>query len=319
LTGETAASRQGPNRGPRPKDFGQLLSTEDLEKLVAAGESDLVEFKRQWYDLEQPEGKARLAQDVLALANTVRPDAPGFLLIGVDDDRTVVGVQQPPDPETITNILANYIHPPADVRCRHYEIAGITLSVLTVSWSPARPHHSPRQHPGILAKEVVYVRRDRTTGTLTLPEIELLIREKDARFGPLISREPIQCGFVQKAEAYKGSGLVARVTNVTTEPVGGVDVMIDVRSARNPELFYRARKLGNATLQPGESREVELASREIDFYLATFDPSTGGRKWTRVDFGRHVGDLWLDATLHVDYRDQQGFIRHIEQRVALDA
>jgi hypothetical protein len=305
---------------PRTKDLDQQISTEDLAGLIAAGESDLIEFKRQWYDLEQPEGKARLTQDVLALANTVRPDAPGFLLIGVDDERTVVGVQEPPDPETITSILANYIHPPADVRCRHYEIGGCTVSVLAVSWSPARPHYSPRQYPGVLTKEVVYVRRDRTTGTLTLPEIEVLIREKDARFGPLISRQPIQCSFVQKAETYKGSGLVTRVTNVTTEPVGGVDVMFDVRNARNPELFYRARKLGNATLRPGESREVELPMNEVQFYLVTFDRSTGERKWTNVsNLGAHMGDRWLDATLHVDYRDRDGFVRHLEQRVALDA
>lgn len=302
------------------QDFGQPLSPEDLEHLVAAGESDLVEFKRQWYDLEQPDGKARLAPDVLALANTVRPDAAGFLLIGVDNKGTVTGVQNPPDPETVTNILANYIHPPADIRCRQYTIRGQTVSVLAVSWSPARPHYSPRQHPGILAKEVVYVRRDRTTGTLTLPEIETMLREKDAHLGPLIGQEPIQCGFVQKAEAYKGSGFVVRVTNVTTEPVGGVDVMIDVRNARNPELFYRAPKLGNATLQPGASREVELSLNEIDFYLATFDPSTGERKWMSVsNLGAHQGDRWLDVTLHVNYRDRDGFIRHLERHVALDA
>jgi hypothetical protein len=291
-----------------------------VNSLISAGESDLIEFKRQWYDLEQAEGKARLAQDVLALANTVRPDAPGFLLIGVDNDRTVVGVQEPPKPETISNILANYIHPPADVRCRHTEIGERTVSILTVSWSPARPHYSPRQHQGILAKDVVYVRRDRTTGTLTLPEIEALIREKDAHFGPLIGREPVQCGFVQKLEAYKGSGLVARVTNVTTEPVGGIDVTIDVQSARNPDLFYRARKVVNVVLPPGESREVELHMNEIDFYLSYFNPASGERVWTRVaDFGRYLGDPWLNATLHVHYRDRDGFIRHVEQRVALDA
>ena len=305
---------------PRTNDLAHPFSAKDVKGLIAAGESDLVEFKRLWFDLEQAEGKARLTQDVLALSNTVRPDAPGFILIGVDDDRTVVGVQEPPEPETITNILANYIHPPADVRCRHYDIDGLTVSVVSVSWSPARPHYSPRQHPGVLAKEVVYVRRDKTTGTLSLPEIEVLIREKDARFGPLTHREPIQCGFVQKAESYKGSDLVARVTNVTTEPVGGMDVMIDVRNARNPELFYRTRKLGNATLGPGESREVELRLGEVTFYLATFDPSNGRRGWASIDnLGSHVGDRWLDVTLHVDYRDRDGFVRHLEQRLAIDA
>ncbi len=59
---------------------------------------------------------------------------------------------------------------------------------------------------------------------------------------------------------------------------------------------------------------------EIDFYLSDFDPVSGERVWTRVaDFGRYLGDPWLNATLHVHYRDRDGFIRHIEHRVTLDA
>src|SRR6266568_4839052 len=53
------------------------LSNRDLEGLIAIGETDLIEFKRQWYDLDEAEGKARLTQDVLALSNTVRRDPPG--------------------------------------------------------------------------------------------------------------------------------------------------------------------------------------------------------------------------------------------------
>lgn len=308
-----------PVRGRSPGDPAQPLSDRFLAQLIGTGESTLVEFKREWYDLQQKEGKALFAKDVLALANSVGRESPGFLIIGVDDNRIVVGVRNPPDAETVSNIIGSYIQPPANVQCRQQPVGDLEVSVLAVSWSAARPHHSLRDHPGILSRNVVYVRRDRTIGTLTLPEIEAMIREKDARLGPLVSGEPIQVGFVEKGDS-AGGALVARVTNVTTEPVGGVDLMIDVRNARNPELFYRARKLSNATIDGGQSREVDFSLGEITFYLANFHPESGERSWASVrNLGAHVGDRWLDVTLHVDYRDRGGFIHHLERRMTLDA
>ena len=297
------------------------LSDQQIQVLIEAGESDLLEFKREWFDLDHAEGKASLAKAVLAVANTVRPDAPGFLLFGIDDERRgsqLVGVLAPPEPETVANVLAQYVHPPADAHCRHYPFRGQMISILTVCWSPARPHHSVREHPGILSTNVIYVRRDRTVGTATLPEIEAMIREKDARLGPVISRELIQCGFVQKSDS-SGTGVVtARVTNVTTEPVGGVDVTFDVRTAWNPELFERSRRLINATLKPGESREVELRLSDVNFYVARFDPKTGKLEVHYVRPGSYVGARWFDVTLYVYYRDRDGFIRQINQHIAVD-
>lgn len=290
-----------------------------LERLISGRESELVEFKREWYDLQQKEGKATFAKDVLALANTVRPESPGFLLIGVTDDGTMVGVKAPPDAETVSNILSSYVHPPAPVQCRHHTTGDVVISVLTVAWTPARPHHSLRSHPGILATDAVYVRRDRTIGTATLPELEAMIREKDAHIGPYISGDPIQCGFVQKMEVHTGRPFVARVTNLTTEAITDVSVTIDVRNARNPDLFFRSRKLMNAALNPGESQEVELANNDITFYLATFDRGSGDRGWTNVgDVGRCEGDRWLDVTLHVDYRDRSGMLSHVARSLSVD-
>jgi hypothetical protein len=304
------------------RDLSEPPSPAELERIIAAGESDFAEFKQEWWDLDQPVGKALLTKTVLALANSVRPDNPSYLLIGVDDEGEVVGVDNKPipAPETVSNILSNYVNPPAALQCRHVEFRQRIVSVLTIAWSPARPHHALRQHEGLLLINVVYVRRDRTIGTLTLPEIERMIREKDAHLGPLIGGEPIQAGFIEKAEVSGGGALVVRVSNVTTEPVTAVDVMFDVRHARNPELFHRTRKLHSVTLSPGESREVQFRPNEIDFYTAPLDIATGERKWFSVrNLGSHIGDHWLDVILHVDYRDRDGFIRHVEQRIALDA
>ena len=300
----------------RGNDSSGLLSNTDLERLIAAGESDLIEFKQEWYELSDKKGKAVLVKDVLALANMARPEAPGYLLVGVADDKQVVGITDPPNAETVSQILADSTDPPVNVHCRDYQLNGKTVSVLTTSWSPATFHRSLRDYPEILSSSVIYMRRDRTVSTLTLAEIATRIREKESRLGP-ISREPIQFGFVQ-TDASR-TGLVARVSNVTTEPVGGVDVMIELRNARDPMLVSRARRLSNATLGPGESREVEVRMNEITFYLPAIDPNKDDRTlMTMQNFGRLEGDRWMDATLHVDYRDRDGFIRHMEQKVAVE-
>ena len=301
---------------PRTRDLGQPMTPKDLKGLIATGEADLIEFKEKWYDLSVKEGKAVFVKDVLALANTARPDAPGYLLVGVADDKQVVGISDSPSAETISQIISDYTDPPVNAHCRDYELNGKKVSVLITSWGPATLHRSLRDYPEILSSNEIYVRRDRIIGTLTFAEIEARIREKDARLGP-INREPIQFGFVQTDVSR--TGLVARVSNVTTEPVGGVDVMIELRNARDPMLVSRARRLSNATLGPGESREVEVRMSEITFYLPVIDPKKDDRSlMTMRNFGRLEGDRWLDATLHVDYRDRDGFIRHMEQRVAVE-
>ena len=300
------------------RDLGQPMTAKDLKELIATGESDLIEFKELWYDLSVKEGKAVFVKDILALANTVRPEAPGYLLIGVDDDKELVGVSDSPSAEAVSQIISEYTDPPVNIHCRDLELDNHNVSVLTVSWAPANPHRSVRDYPDILSSNEIYVRRDRTIGTLTLAELEARFREKDARWGPLVRREPIQFGFVQ-TDPNRGSGLIARVSNVTTEPVGGVDVMIDLRNARDRRLFYRARRLSNATLGPGESREIELKTGDITFYVPVIEPRADEFRYVTVqDFGRHVGERWLDATLHVDYRDRDGFIRHMEQHVAVE-
>ena len=239
-----------------------LLTVSEIEHLIRSGESSIVEFKRQWFDLERAEGKATLAKSVLALANSTAPNTSAKLILGVDDERAgsaVVGVERPPEPERVTNLLAHYVLPPADVSCRHYEINGKTVSVIVIGWSAAGPHHSTREFPGILSTNMVYVRRDRTVGVATLPEIETMMRARIARIGSTLSDALIRCGFVQRAELGGDQSVTARITNLTAEPVGSVNATFDVRHARNPELFARVRLLFNATLTAAESREVENA------------------------------------------------------------
>ena len=77
-----------------------MLKTELLE-IIANGESSGVDFKR---DDIRPE---QLAKEVVAMANL----RGGMVLLGVEDDRTISGLQRGDVEEWVMNCFANKIHP----------------------------------------------------------------------------------------------------------------------------------------------------------------------------------------------------------------
>lgn len=73
-----------------------------IADLIAHGEGPTVDFKR---DLSSPD---KVLKDIVAFANT----AGGTVIIGVDDDRTVVGIADPlKTEETLTNLISSQIDP----------------------------------------------------------------------------------------------------------------------------------------------------------------------------------------------------------------
>lgn len=77
-----------------------MLKTELLE-IIANGESSGVEFKRDDIHTEQ------LAKEVVAMANL----RGGMVLLGVDDDRTISGLQRVNTEEWVMNCFATKVHP----------------------------------------------------------------------------------------------------------------------------------------------------------------------------------------------------------------
>lgn len=297
------------------------LSPDVVADLARRGESDVIEYKRQWQDLDVAANKAQLAKSVLALANTVQVHERAYLLVGVRDEKEgggIVGVIEPPDPERVITILSNYTMPPINARCRHHETPHGVVSVLEMRGSPAKPHHAPREHGGVLSLNTVYVRRDRVIATLTLPEIEMMIREKDARLGPIRTSRILACGFVGSGAWDTSRVVTARITNLADEPIGGIEVFFDVQVAREPGLFYRLRKLSNVTLEANESREAEFRMNEVTFYQSR-DTQPGVRELYSIrDFGTRVGERWLNTTLRVYFRDRDGFIQEETRHLAVD-
>lgn len=285
-------------------------SSDWLKALLVSPESRLTEFKREWYDLESPTGKAALTKDVVAIANSVEPDQMGVIVLGIDDPTrgaAVMGVAAHPAQDQIAQILASYSEPVPNaeyVALAHHDKS---VGVLGVFSSPHRPHYVTRDVPGVLSRSNVYLRRGASVGIATWPEVEALIRAKGARLDTVPSAEPLQAGFVEIGHASTGPTVV-RVTNISDQPVTGVDIMLDATMPAIPGAFYREPRFGGATIQPGASLEASFNPQPDEFFL--------GKEQLGLEWRQYAAAGMLDLTLVVQYRDRDGLICRVERRVA---
>ena len=135
-----------------------MLKAELLE-IIASGESSGVEFKR---DDVRPE---QIGKEVVAMANF----KGGRLLLGVEDDGTISGIQRPDTEEWVMNIFASKIHPM--LLPFYEEVAmddGKRVAVVTFAEGPSKPY--VLRHEG---REEIYIRVGTTSRRAT--------REQQAR------------------------------------------------------------------------------------------------------------------------------------------
>ena len=105
--------------------------TPNIKQLLTTPEGKILEFKR---DLSSPKP---LLKTLVAFANT----AGGKLIIGVDDDQQIFGVEQPLDEEErLCNLIADSISPRLVPNVEFVTVEGKTLLVVEVFLSNLRPH-----------------------------------------------------------------------------------------------------------------------------------------------------------------------------------
>ena len=116
-----------------------------FQKVINQPESKTLEFKR---DLSSPKP---ILKTLVAFANT----AGGRLVIGVTDDKQLIGVHNPLDEEEkLSNLIADSISPRLVPNIELVTVEGKTLLVVEVFLSNSRPHWLNRE--GI--EQGVYVR-----------------------------------------------------------------------------------------------------------------------------------------------------------------
>lgn len=107
------------------------MKRHELRELIAAGESSTLEFKRKFTTVE------KIAREIIALANTTG----GHLLLGVDDNGKVIGVESEKEQIDQLEVALHTIEPPLTCSIEVVEIEFKDVIVVTVPSSQQRPHH----------------------------------------------------------------------------------------------------------------------------------------------------------------------------------
>lgn len=132
-----------------------------IEELLYRGEGETIEFKR-----EVPNAEDRLLKTVAAFAN----GEGGVILVGVDDDGTVPGVDRPLNQEKdrIINMIRAKVDPGPPVRLEDGKVNGKDVIAIFVDQGDSPPYCL---YP---AKPEPYVRRGATTFRARQEEIRAL-------------------------------------------------------------------------------------------------------------------------------------------------
>jgi hypothetical protein len=269
-----------------------------LDSWIHGVESELVEFKQQWQDLDLGAGKADFIKAVLALANSAHSDQSAFLVIGIKNqlgsDR-VLGVDHSPSEEQLNQILASYTQPVPSIRLHQSLVGERRMDVLEVRYDKFRRHYATRDIGNALSSSVVYLRRGPTIGIATIAAVELMIRQKSANLGPITDAEPVVSGFVEIPSVSSYPKIVGRIQNVIQEPVS-VMMTWNVVWAMNPRALARPAGYIGHNLYPRETKEDECVLSQIHFCV--------DRK--AVERGSFAGDRWFDVTWTVHFRNRDG-------------
>ena len=113
------------------------MKRHELRDLIAGGESSTVEFKRKFTSAD------KFAREIIAFANT----AGGYLIIGVDDDGTVVGVESEKEIVELVEVARHFITPALDLETEIVEIEFVDVVVVHIPNSVQKPHRLISEDP----------------------------------------------------------------------------------------------------------------------------------------------------------------------------
>lgn len=108
-----------------------MLSRKKVVELINEGETLTVEFKQRFSSYE------KIAKEMIAFANT----RGGFILFGVDDDKSLYGLEsEKTDTELIKETAEKYCEPEVECKIEWFEIKGKDVLVVHILESNNKPH-----------------------------------------------------------------------------------------------------------------------------------------------------------------------------------
>jgi predicted HTH transcriptional regulator len=107
------------------------MKRKELLALIEEGENLHCEFKQRFSSYE------KIAKEMIAFANT----KGGYLIFGVDDDKTIVGVEsEKGEAELVMETATKYCEPPIKYLVDYINIFDKELVVVEVTESKNKPH-----------------------------------------------------------------------------------------------------------------------------------------------------------------------------------
>jgi predicted HTH transcriptional regulator len=108
-----------------------MIARKKVLNLIEKGEGLNVEFKQRFSSYE------KIAKEIIAFANT----RGGFILFGVDDDKSIYGIEsEKSDLELINDSAEKFCEPPVNLKIETVEIDQKDLLVVEVVESNVKPH-----------------------------------------------------------------------------------------------------------------------------------------------------------------------------------
>lgn len=126
------------------------MNRKELINLIEEGENIQCEFKRKFTTPE------KIAKEMIAFANT----KGGYILFGVDDDKTIVGVEsEKSEAEMIKDAAINYCEPPFDYKINYIIYKGKEIVAVAIPESINKPHRlQDYENEFDITKAVVMIR-----------------------------------------------------------------------------------------------------------------------------------------------------------------
>jgi predicted HTH transcriptional regulator len=125
------------------------MKSRELKDIIEDGESLFVEFKRKFSTHE------KIAREMIAFTNT----KGGYLIFGIDDDKSIIGVEsEKTEAELINEAAKLYCEPPLEIKIEYVELDGKEIVVVEIPESDQKPHRIQDYNDFDINQAVVCIR-----------------------------------------------------------------------------------------------------------------------------------------------------------------
>lgn len=202
------------------------MSLGDLKRLVQTGEGKFLEFKRTIPSAE------KIAREIAAFANT----SGGTLLVGVDDDKTLVGVESYHEDEYLLNKAARKLCKPAlDIHTELVHLGERDIMVVRVNEAPVKPVYVM-----VKGRRTVYV-RDRDKSVVASEEIIEVLKNESSGEGVTFEYGPNEQQLFRYLNEY-GKITVHKFSHlINTNSYRASRILVNLVSAGVLQLFTQGK------------------------------------------------------------------------------